>query len=100
VLQQLLDLLENLKIQYCLIGGLGVNAYVEPVISLDLDIVITAEALDKLITQASKEFKVEKFAHSYYLSKPKSDLRIQLQTDPRYKDFIPNSEYEKLWDIK
>ena len=33
-------------------------------------------------------FKIERFAHSVNLSSDKSDLRIQLQTDPRYQDFI------------
>jgi hypothetical protein len=33
-------------------------------------------------------FKIERFAHSVKLSSDKSDLRIQLQTDPRYQDFI------------
>lgn len=100
VIQQFLDLLENLKIKYCVIGGLGVNAYVEPVISLDLDIVIIAEELDKLILQAGNDFKVEKFSHSYNLSKPKSDLRIQLQTDSRYQDFIHHSLIKKVLGYK
>ena len=100
VLQQLLDLIESLKIEYCVIGGLGVNAYVEPVVSLDLDIVILAEALEKLIIQASKNFKVEKFTHSYNLSSQKSDLRIQLQLDPRYQDFIPHSSIKEVMGYK
>lgn len=33
-------------------------------------------------------FKVERFAHSVNLSSDKSDLRIQLQTDSRYHEFI------------
>jgi len=46
VLQQLLDLLNEMKIDYCVIGGLAVNAYVEPVVSLDLDLVVVAEKAD------------------------------------------------------
>jgi len=38
ILQQMLDLLNEMKIDYCVIGGLAVNAYVEPVVSLDLDL--------------------------------------------------------------
>lgn len=33
ILQQLSDLLNNLKIDYCIIGGLAVNAYTEPLVS-------------------------------------------------------------------
>ena len=42
ILQQILDLLNMMKIDYCVIGGLAVNAYVEPVVSLDLDLVVVA----------------------------------------------------------
>ena len=91
ILQRLLDLLESQKIEYCVIGGLAVNAYVEPVVSLDLDIVIVASALEDLVAAAGKGFKVEKFTHSYNISSPKSDLRIQIQTDPRYQEFILRS---------
>lgn len=38
ILQQMLDLLNEMKIDYCVIGGLAVNVYVEPVVSLDLDL--------------------------------------------------------------
>ena len=91
ILQRLLELIEKLKVEYCVIGGLAVNAYVDPVVSLDLDIVIVASALKNLIVVAEKSFKGEKFAHSYNLSSPKSDLRIQMQTDSRYQEFIPRS---------
>lgn len=59
VLQQLLDLLNELKIYYCVIGGLAVNAYVEPVVSLDLDIVVATNDIDKLIKKARKLFKIK-----------------------------------------
>jgi hypothetical protein len=96
VMQQLLDLLEVMKIDYCVIGGLAVNAYVEPVVSLDLDLVVVAAAMEKLTKAATNLFKVEKFPHSLILSSPKSDLRIQLQTDPRYQAFIPNSSVKEV----
>ena len=36
--------------------------------------------------------KVEQFEHSVNISSSQSDLRIQLQTDPRYQEFIPRAE--------
>ncbi len=36
IIQKLSDLLDENEIGYCVIGGLAVNAYVEPVVSLDL----------------------------------------------------------------
>jgi hypothetical protein len=37
-LDRLLDLLEREKVRYCVIGGQAVNAHVEPLVSLDLDL--------------------------------------------------------------
>ena len=42
IIQILLDILAETASPYCLIGGLAVNAYVEPVVSLDLDVVVAA----------------------------------------------------------
>lgn len=96
ILQQFLDLVNGMKIDYCVIGGLGVNAYVEPVVSLDLDLVVVAEAIDSLIEKAGRIFNIENFPHSFNLSSPKSALRIQLQTDPRYQAFISNASIKEI----
>ncbi|MFH0813409.1 MAG: hypothetical protein V2A69_11320 [Pseudomonadota bacterium] len=96
ILQQMLDLLNEMKVDYCVIGGLAVNAYVEPVVSLDLDLVVVTGATDNLLKAAEKIFKIEKFPHSINLSSAKSDLRIQLQTDPRYQAFIPRSSIKEV----
>jgi hypothetical protein len=45
LLGSLLALFEERGIRYCVIGGQGVNAYVEPVVSLDLDVVVAADQL-------------------------------------------------------
>lgn len=91
VIGNFLKLLNDNEIDYCVIGGLGVNAYVEPVVSLDLDIVIVADAIEQLLKKAEKYFKIEQFPHSINLNSPKSDLRIQIQSDLRYQKFIPES---------
>ena len=91
VIKEFLDLLAKLKIDYCLIGGLAVNAYAEPVVSMDLDLVLALADTDNLIKHASAKFKIENVPHSINLTHPKSDLRIQIQTDPRYQYFIANA---------
>lgn len=88
VIQQLLDLLEQTGIGYCVIGGLAVNAYVEPVVSLDLDLVIAAESIQDLRRAAEKIFTVKEFPHRLNLNHPRSELRIQVQRDARYQAFI------------
>ncbi len=92
VLQVFLDMIDQVGSDYCVIGGLAVNAYAEPVVSLDLDIVIAATDIEALCKAVVQHFKVERFPHSINLNSSESDLRIQLQTDPRYQAFISNAK--------
>ena len=92
VLRIFLDALAAISVDYCVVGGLAVNAYAEPVVSLDLDVVVAAKDIEAVGKVVQKHFKVERFAHSVNLSTDKSDLRIQLQTDPRYQDFISRAK--------
>jgi hypothetical protein len=97
VIQNLLDLLEKTDTLYCLIGGLAVNAYVDPVVSLDLDIVVALENVTAVIGLANEQgSKVETFEHSINISSASSDLRIQLQTDPQYQAFISRAGNRKV----
>jgi hypothetical protein len=88
IVQAFLDTLSTSKVDYCVIGGLAVNAYAEPVVSLDLDIVVAADNIETVIKSVESHFRTQRFTHSVNLSTDMSDLRIQLQTDPRYQDFI------------
>jgi hypothetical protein len=57
---------------YCLIGGLAVNCYVEPVYTLDADLVVISSVLRDVMG---------------HLDEQRSDLRIQFTTDERYQAF-------------
>ena len=84
-----LSLLEKTRTSYCVIGGLAVNAYAEPVVSLDLDLVVVSNRIGDLSEAAAQAgMTIEEFEHSVNLSITGSDLRVQLQKDPRYQDFI------------
>jgi hypothetical protein len=97
ILQVFLKIFEETKSPYCIIGGLAVNAYVEPVVSLDLDIVVAMDSIEEVCNVAKgKGLRVEKFEHSVNLTSPKSDLRIQLQTDVRYQEFISRSRMKQI----
>jgi len=86
-------LLRETETDYCVIGGLAVNAYAEPVVSLDLDLVVVSTHITELAeTARSAGMKVEEFEHSVNLSIAGSDLRVQLQKDPRYQEFISRAE--------
>ncbi len=60
---------------YCLIGGLAVNCYVEPVYTLDADVVVPAD-INK---------------HWLKASAPGSQLRIRFTTDERYQAYPARS---------
>ncbi len=53
-----------------------------------LDIVVGTNSTDELLQVAEKSFTIKKFEHSLNLKSSKSDLRIQVQTGPRYQAFI------------
>ena len=92
LLQLLLNILEETRATYCVIGGLAVNAYAEPVVSLDLDLVVVSDDIGKVCEAAlARGLTVREFEHSINLSAPGSDLRIQIQTDPRYQSFLPRA---------
>jgi hypothetical protein len=87
-LSRVIGLLNEQGIRYCVLGGQGVNAYAEPVVSLDLDIVIAVDQLPKVEQLLGREFRIDRFPHSLNVSAAGSDLRVQIQTDPRYEAFL------------
>ncbi len=87
-LTELLDVLRRNDIPFCIIGGQGVNAYVDPVVSLDLDVVVAVDEVARLEPLLRSRFRVQRFPHSLNVSREGSDLRVQVQTDPRYSDFL------------
>jgi hypothetical protein len=72
---------------YCLIGGLAVNCYVEPVYTLDADIVVVAASLPEL----SGRLRELGF---------KSELRIQFTTDERYQAFPARSAEAEVLGLR
>ena len=101
ILQILLDILNRTDTNYCVVGGLAVNAYVEPVVSLDLDVVIEMIDIDKISKEAKRNgLKIEKFEHSVNLTSYKSDLRIQIQTDPRYQEFLSRAIFKEVLEYE
>ena len=101
IIQMLMDMIAHAEMPYCIIGGLAVNAYADPVVSLDLDIVVVASHLEKFCTKVLEAgLQIERFEHSINLSSPKSDLRSQLRTDARYQEFIPRSQRKNVLGYK
>jgi hypothetical protein len=87
LLDRLIAELDAHGIRYCVVGGQAVNAYVEPLVSLDLDLAIAAIDVARIEALLLPDFEVKRFPHSINVSQKGSDLRVQFQTDPRYASF-------------
>jgi hypothetical protein len=96
LLDSFFELLREEGVRFCLIGGQAINAWVEPLVSLDLDLVIAADQIERVRTMLAGRFDVAEFPHSINVSAAGSDLRIQIQTDPRYFDFITRSDVREV----
>ena len=84
---QIVTLCEELG-DYCLIGGLAINAYVEPVYTMDADFVLAAAQLAQARpVLVAAGFVLEDFPHSLNALRPGSQLRIQFTRDARYDVF-------------
>ena len=100
---------------FCLIGGLAVNHYAEPMVTLDAEFAVAAaEGTAAALRQAG--FQVEEFPHSLNATLPGSRLRIQITINSRYGSFpsravvgtlfgvelpiaaLPDVVQSKLWD--
>jgi hypothetical protein len=100
LLDGLIALLAEHRVRYCLVGGQAVNAYVEPVVSLDLDVVVAADQLAQVETLLREAFVLEPFPHSLNVSSPGSDLRVQIQTDPRYPPFVEQATIREVLGLR
>lgn len=60
--------------------------------------VATAD-LNRAIAVIEGSFQIETFPHSLNVSKTGSKLRLQVQTDPRYSDFVYRAEVRDVLDV-
>jgi len=97
ILDEFLHILHSKQIPYCVIGGVGVNAYCEPVVTLDFDCVVIIDQIEKLKEELKrKKFKVKSHPHTWEIAHKESSLKIQIQRDERYQEFIKKAESHKV----
>jgi hypothetical protein len=84
---------------FCLIGGLAVNHYVEPVVTLDADFAITAAAGVAEALRAAG-FTVEAHPHSLNAALPGSRLRIQITVNDRYAGFPARAVEAEIFGVR
>ena len=83
--------------RWCLVGGLAVNCYVEPVFTMDADIVVAASELGSIQAELiAGGFEVIEHQHSVNAQMKGSQLRIQFTTDQRYQKFLADTRVERV----
>ncbi|OQY81042.1 MAG: hypothetical protein B6D41_20235 [Chloroflexi bacterium UTCFX4] len=100
LLQTVTRFLQENEIAFCVIGGQAVSAYVEPVVSLDLDIVIAPEQMaqaEKLLTQ---HFQVRRFKPFFSISLGNSDFRVQIHSNAQFAGFIERATPRPTLDLE
>ena len=86
--------------RWCLVGGLAVNCYVEPVYTMDADLVVASSALPEIQKELTiAGFDVTAHEHSVNAQMKGSELRIQFTTDPRYQDFLSETETQPVLGV-
>ncbi len=99
-LEGFLSVLEGLGVDFCVIGGVAVNAYSEPIVTEDFDVAIAIGDLPRVEKALAERFKVARFPHSLNVSSPNSKLRLQIQTDPRYGAFVGRARIREVMDLR
>jgi hypothetical protein len=96
LLETLIAFLHQQGIRFCVIDGQAVNAYVEPLVSLDVDIVVAMDSLEELEKSLAEHFTIQRFPLGLNISSPLSDLRAQIQTDERYYAFAERAQIRQV----
>ena len=91
-LERVIGLLEEHGVRYCAIGGVAVNAYAEPVITQDLDLVVAVGDLPRTRVLMERDFRVKEFPYSLNVYDPGSRLQVQIQLHDDIADFVDRAE--------
>jgi hypothetical protein len=100
LLERIVGELEAAGVRFCVVGGQAVNAYVEPLVSLDLDLAIAGGEIERVESLLGTRYRLQRFPHRLNLTAPGSALRIQFQTDPRYQAFPARAVVRELLGLR
>jgi hypothetical protein len=91
-LERLLAVFEDAGVEFCVIDGTSVT--------LDLDVAIAIHDLRRIEKALAEQFTVQRFAHSVNVAARDSDLRLQIQTDPRYEAFVARARMRDVLGLR
>lgn len=98
---EVIAVLEQAGTRYAVIGGLAINAYVEPVFTADADIVIALSEVDRFTEALSERgYTVEQYPFSLNFRRVGSDLSLQISTDPVYQGLLDRTVRKNVLDVQ
>lgn len=98
-LERVLGLLEREEIRCCVIGGVGVNAYAEPIATQDLGIVVASDQIEAARALLEREFRVREFEQSLNVYDTGSKLQVQVQLNAEVGDVLGRAEMRDVMDL-
>jgi len=99
-LERLLKLLDDQAIHYCVIGDVAVSAFVEPVLGLDFDMVVTDYQLGRFESLVAHVFTIKRQRRLLEITAPQSRLTVNVHTDSRYIEFVTRAEMRPTLDLQ
>lgn len=94
--EKIIALLRN---DFCLIGGLALNCYVEPVFTADIDFAISAgNVADLQARLTTEQINYQKNNYDLSIFLVNSRLRVHVTFDERYAQFPARAETRQLFD--
>ena len=94
--------------RWCVIGGLAVNAYAEPVYTVDLDLVVIADDLEPILTDLrAADFKIKEFLFSINAQRRGNRLdgqathrlMVQFTRPERYQSFVDRASLRTVFGV-
>ena len=99
-LERAIQLLEENGLRYCVIGGVAVNAYVAPVVTEDLDIVIATADLSRARALLGAAFRTREFPHRLNLYDLDSRLQVQLRLEHALEGLVERATTEEVMGMR
>jgi len=91
-LDRLLSVFERSAIRFCVIGGVAVNAYAEPLVTLDFELASAPANLERVEELMSRQFDVRRSASVLNMTAADSELRVEIRADQRYAPFVEGAQ--------
>lgn len=99
-LEGMIALLEDNGISYCVIGGVAVNAYAEPMVTQDLDVIVATGDLGRVRLLAEERFRVREFPYSLNVYDPDSKLQVQFQLRPELAAYVVRATVREVMGLR